>query len=143
FGPLTYGMRIASEHVLGLGLGYTAGVPQFISSPVIEGLPTTNIDSGYGSVAAEMGFLGLAVFVYFAITVCVCGLKAWKSLPPGKFRDLLFGPALFAVTFPVVSLVFQPQAALPNAIYSWLFIGILMKAPSVQRLSDENQLPRS
>ena len=143
FGNLAYGVRIAQEHPFGMGLGYTAGVPQFIPNQIFQELPTTTVDSGYGSAAAELGILGLALFTYFAVKVGIEGFRTWKSLPPGQLRDLLLGPALYAATYPIVSLVFQPQATLPGAIYFWLLIGMLMKATAVQRSLDANQLLRS
>ena len=56
---------------------------------------------------------------------------------------LLLGPALIAATYPIVSVIFQPQAALPSSIYSWLLIGMLMKAPRLQRGPDADQLLHS
>ena len=143
FGPLTYGIQIAREHLFGMGLGYTAGVPRFISDPAIRELPTTNIDSGYGSAGAELGFIGLALFAYFAVNVGVGGFQTWKRLPVGRLRDLLLGPALLAVTYPIVSVIAQPQATLPSSIYFWLLIGMLMKAPTLQRALDADQLLRT
>lgn len=143
FGPLSVGIRIAMDHPFGMGLGYTAGVPSFILSPALRGFPGMNIDSGYGSAAAELGVVGLIVFTYFALKVGIEGLRTWKGLPPGRLRDLLLGPALFAVTYPIVSVIFQPQATLPSSIYFWLLIGMLMKAPTLQRQLDADQLLRS
>ncbi len=142
FGPLTNGIRIAQEHPFGMGLGYTAGIPRFISDPAIRELPTANVDSGYGSAAAELGFIGLALFTYFAVKVGVESLRAWKSLPTSRLRYLLLGPALFGATYPILSVVAQPQATLPSSIYSWLLIGILMKARTLQRALDADQLFR-
>ncbi len=143
FGPLTYGLRIAQEHPFGMGLGYTAGVPRFISDPTIRELPTTNIDSGYGSAASELGFLGLGLFTFFALKVGVEGFRTWKRLPAGPLRDLLLGPALLAATYPIVSLIAQPQATLPSSIYFWLLIGMLIKAPTLERARDADQLLRT
>src|SRR5262249_27441610 len=44
FGPFSYGISLAKQHPFGMGMGFTAGVPKFISSPVIQGLATENID---------------------------------------------------------------------------------------------------
>lgn len=143
FGPLTYGVRIAQEHPFGMGLGYTAGVPQFIPNPAFKDLPSTNVDSGYGSAAAELGLLGLGLFTYFALRVGIEGFRTWKGLPAGRLRDLLLGPALLAATYPIVSVIFQPQAALPSSIYFWLLIGMLMRAPVLQRQLNADQLLRS
>jgi hypothetical protein len=142
-GPFSYGISLAQQHPFGLGLGFTAGVPLFISSPVIRGLPTENVDSGYGSAAAELGILGLGLFAYFALRVGIEGVRTWKRLPPGRLRDLLLAPTLYAATYPMVSFVFQPQATLPSSIYFWLLIGMLMKAPALQRQLDADQLLRS
>ncbi len=142
FGPLTDGLGIARAYPFGLGLGYTAGIPTFISSPALQDLPFTSVDSGYGSAAAELGFLGLALFAYFAIKVGVEGIRTWTSLSAGRLRDLLLGPALFAATYPIVSVIFQPQASLPSSIYYWLLIGMLMKAPALQSQPDGVRFPR-
>lgn len=143
FLPFTNGIRIAQEHPFGMGLGYTAGVPQFIANPVFAEFPTTSVDSGYGSAAAELGFLGLALFIYFAVKVGMEGFRTWKRLPSGRMRDLFLGPALYAATYPIVSVIFQPQAALPSAIYFWLLIGMLMKAPQLRKAPDADKLLRS
>ena len=140
FLPFTNGVRIAQEHPFGMGLGYTAGVPRFIANPVFAELPTTNVDSGYGSAVAELGFLGLALFIYLAVKVGIEGFRTWNHLPPSRTRDLLLGPALYAAAYPIVSVIFQPQATLPSAIYFWLLIGMLMKAPALQRALDADQL---
>ena len=143
FYPLTIGIRTAQEHPFGVGMGYTSGVPRFIANPLFQELPTMNIDSGYGSAASELGFIGLVLFTYFALKVGVEGFRTWKRLPAGRLRDLLLGPALIAATYPIVSVIFQPQAALPSSIYSWLLIGMLMKAPRLQRGPDADQLLHS
>ena len=140
FGPFAYGIRLAREHPFGMGIGFTAGVPHVSSSPVIQELPTETIDSGYGSAAAELGIVGLGVFAYFAVKVAIEGLRAWRRLRPGRLRDLLLGPTLYAGIYPLVSFVFQPQATLPSSIYLWLLIGMLMKAPELQRQLDADQL---
>jgi putative inorganic carbon (HCO3(-)) transporter len=142
FGPLSYGIQVAQQHPLGMGLGYSAGVPQFIGSRVFQDLPTTNIDSGYGSAAAELGLIGLVLFTYFSFKVGVEGLRAWNRLPVGRLRDLLLGPALIAGTYPIVSVIIQPQATLPSSIYSWLLVGILMRAPTLETESDESDAHR-
>jgi hypothetical protein len=143
FNPLTVGIRVAREHPFGMGLGYTAGIPMFIPSPVFRDLPLLNVDSGYGSAAAELGLLGLGFFAYFALKVGIEGFRAWNQLPVGRLRDLLLGPALLATTYPMVSVIFQPQAALPSSIYFWLLIGMLMKAPTLEKGQDADQLLRS
>src|SRR5262249_49131766 len=113
-----------------------------VKTTVVRELPTTNIDSGYGSAAAELGFIGLALFLYFAITVAVNSVRAWKRMPVGRLRDLLLGPALIAAAYPIVSVLFQPQAALPGSIYSWLLIGMLMRAPALDDSGPNNEETR-
>lgn len=143
FGPFMDGIRIAQAHPFGMGMGFTAGVPQFISNPVIQNLPTMSIDSGYGSAAAELGVIGLGLFIYFAFKVGIEGFRVWRRMPVGRLRDLLFGPALFAATFPLVSVIFQPQATLPSSIFFWLLIGILMRAERLEPATDADSVLRS
>jgi len=139
FLPLMRGLDIALAHPLGMGLGYTAGVPQFIADRYVRDLPTTNVDSGYGSAAAELGLLGLLLFVYFAMTVGIEGLRAWRRLRTGHPKDLLLGPALIAGTYPIVSVIAQPQATLPSSIYVWLLVGMIVRAST---LYDEDHADR-
>lgn len=143
FDPFRGGLKIAMHHPLGMGMGYTAGVPQLIANPVLRELPTTSIDSGYGAAAAELGFVGLLLFVYLAAKVALEGFRSWARLRPGDLKDLLVGPVLLACTYPIVSVIVLPQAILPGAIYFWLLMGILMKAPSLQEAVGEDQLLRS
>ena len=143
FGPLAGGLRIALEHPFGMGLGYTAGVPRFVGGGFFSDLPTVNIDSGYGSAAAELGLIGLLFFVYFAGRVGASGLSAWRRLPSGRLKDLLLGPALLAATYPIVSVIYQPQSVLPSSIYFWLLVGVLMKASRVEGVQDASMLLRA
>ena len=138
FGPLTNGLRVGATHPFGMGLGYTAGVPKFIPNPAFRDLPSMNVDSGYGSAAAELGLIGLGLFFYFALKVGLEGIRSWRRLPAGSLRDLLLGPALLAGTYPFFSFVSQPQAVLPSSIYSWLLIGMLVKASSLDKARDED-----
>jgi hypothetical protein len=133
FWPLSRGVHLALEHPLGMGMGYTAGVPQFVSDPLFRELPTTNIDSGYGSAAAELGMPGLLLFGFFALRVGMEGVRVWRALPPGRQKDLLLGPALWAAAYPIVSVIAQPQASLPSSIYFWLLVGMLMQAAALPR----------
>jgi len=132
FDPLTFGLQIASAHPFGLGTAATGGVPQFINNPVIRDLPTTTIDSGYGSAAAELGFLGLAAFVYLAVKVAVEGMRAWGRLRSGRLRDLMLAPALFCSVYPILGFIGGVHAFLPESIYYWLLVGLLMRAPTLR-----------
>lgn len=138
FGPLSNGLRVGVAHPFGMGLGYTAGLPKFIPNPAFQDLGSMSVDSGYGSAAAELGLMGLGLFCYFALKVGVEGIRSWRRLPAGRLRDLLLGPALLAGTYPIFSIVSQPQAVLPSSIYSWLLIGILVKASSLEHVRNED-----
>jgi hypothetical protein len=140
FGALRFGIAIAQQHPFGAGLGYTAGVPQFVANAAFRGLDTTPVDSGYGAAAAELGIVGLGLFAYFAFKVGVEGYRAWNALPAGLLRDLMLGPALLAATYPLVSVIYVPQAMLPSSIYFWLLVGMLMKAPNLQKGLDANSV---
>jgi hypothetical protein len=48
-----------------------------------------------------------------------------------------------AIAYPILAVIAQPQATLPSSIYFWLLTGMLMKAPTLQRQLDEDQLLRS
>jgi hypothetical protein len=140
FDPLIRGVRIALAHPFGMGLGYTGGVPRFLNSPGLSDLPTTVIDSGYGAAAAELGLVGLGVFVYFAVKVGLEGVRAWGRLVPGRLRDLMLAPALYAALYPIVAVLGGTHASLPSSIYYWLMIGTLIRVSVLQKERNANQV---
>jgi len=130
FNPLAGGFMIGVEHPFGKGLGYAAGLPTFAETAALRDLPagaTNTIDSGYGMVAAELGILGLPLFLWFAWAVGVAGLRAWRALPP-ESRSNFVAPAVWAVAFPAYTVFAAPHASLPTSAYLWLLIGMFLRA---------------
>ena len=56
-----------------------------------------------------------------------------------ELKILLLGPALIAGTYPIVSVIAQPQATLPSSIYVWLLVGMIVRAST---LYDEDHADR-
>src|SRR5439155_11325078 len=135
-------VEFALDYPIGAGLGFTAGVPTFLNDPLVTGFVTTTVDSGYGSAAVELGIPGLLLFLYFALRVGYEGARAWRRLPAGRLKDLLLAPALWAATYPVFSIIAQPQASLPSSIYFWLLIGVLMRFSERVAVHHEDRILR-
>lgn len=130
FTQLKGGFMLGVENPFGKGLGYTAGMPSFADPALILSMPAgslNTIDSGYGMVAAELGIIGLPIFIWFAVAIGLTGLRAWGKLTP-ETRWLFVAPAISAVVFPVYTFISAPHASLPTSAYVWLFVGMLLRA---------------
>jgi hypothetical protein len=130
--PTLEGLRRGLENPIGIGLGYTSGLPYFVTDdwlPVID-QTNRNIDSGLGAVAQELGILGVMLYLLFTVMVAVGAVRSWRALPAGILKDLLLAPAALAViAVPLVPIANLMMASYPVAIIYWFLIGMLMKAP--------------
>jgi hypothetical protein len=136
FNPLAEGLRLSVVHPIGLGLGYTTGVPFFVSDEWVQDLAGggRNVDSGIGAIGAELGILGVCFYLFFVYKVAVSSARAWKALPPGSMKELLVAPAAMGV----LGLLLSPIAnmmlpSVPPSIIYWFSIGMLLKAPQLVR----------
>jgi hypothetical protein len=131
--PLMEGFRQALDHPLGRGPGYAGGIPYFVSASWIADLGgrfVQNVDSGIGAIAAEYGFLGVILFLYFFIRVAWTSFASWRALPPSPVKDRLRAPVVFAfIGLLVTPIADMMRPAIPTAIIYWFTIGMLMKAP--------------
>jgi len=130
--PLLRGLSIALVNPLGAGLGYTAGIPEFVDDPRLKGFSTTNIDSGLGGAAAELGLLGFVIFVYFMVKLGIESIKSWKRLASGLMKDLLIVPTCYSIITVLASVIWQINASLPHSAYQWFLIGMLMKGKEIE-----------
>jgi hypothetical protein len=141
--PLQYGLTIATQHPLGMGLGYAAGMPvlgsvssansvspnNYSPGSLFHGIQTTDVDSGIGIAAAELGFAGMLMFIFLLLQTAICPLRDWRRLPDGQLKDLLLAPVSFSLVFALTAVVSPMNASLPHSIYFWLLIGMTFKAP--------------
>jgi hypothetical protein len=144
--PLQYGLAIAARHPFGMGMGYAAGMPvlgstlsgdsvspnHYSTGSILHGIQTTDIDSGVGIAAAELGFFGLLIFVFLLIQTAACPLRCWRRIPDGQLKDLLLAPVTFSIVFAMTAVVSPMNASLPHSIYFWLLIGMVFKATSLR-----------
>jgi hypothetical protein len=122
------GAQTSIANPVGVGLGYTAGVPSFLKSDLFKDLPVQNMDSGYGAAALELGIIGSLIFLFFCIKIGIESVKAWRAIPSRRTKDLLLGPVLWMASYPLWSVIAPPQATLPSSIFFWLLLGIIVKA---------------
>lgn len=129
-GPLAVGLEIAAKEPFGGGLGYTQGMPWLLSNRDALGtVETTNVDSGIGAAAAELGFIGLVIFLGMLWQLILCPLRSWRTIPNEEIKSLLIAPVAFAITLAVTAVIGSLNAFLPQSIYFWLLIGMVFKAP--------------
>lgn len=126
--PVLNGFTVAWSNPIGVGLGYAAGQPNFVDDPSLRELGAGTVDSGYGAVTTELGLGGLVIFTWFIVALAVAGYRSWRNLPAGRERELLLAPAIFATALPVWTLLASPHATIPASIYTWLFMGMLLRA---------------
>lgn len=134
FIPIRNGFSGWLAEPIGEGLGFTAGPPNFIDDPLVRGFRIGTVDSGYGAVVTELGLAGLAIFVWFVVSLARAGYRAWRDMPPGHERDLFLAPVIWAVALPVWTLLSAPHASIPGSTYTWLFMGMLLRAGDLARL---------
>jgi hypothetical protein len=129
-GPLSVGIDIASANWIGKGLGYTSGVPSLLgNTTVFSGLEQSNVDSGIGAAAAELGFGGMLLFIYLLLQLAYTLPRTWHQIPDAALKDYLVVPVAFAITFAYTSVIASMNAALPSSVYFWVLIGMVLKAP--------------
>src|SRR5205823_4863769 len=99
---------------LGKGLGYTAGMPILLNKgQAFSEVETLNVDSGIGAAAAELGILGVLIFLYLLLQLASCPLQSWRRIPEGALKDLMLVPVTFALTFSITSVLVPMSASLP------------------------------
>jgi hypothetical protein len=136
--PLSIGINVASENWIGKGLGYTGGVPSLLgNTTVFAGMEETNIDSGIGDAAAELGFGGMLLFIYLLLQLAYTLPRTWHQIPDAAMKDYLVGPVAFAIAFASTSVIASMNAVLPASVYFWVLIGMVLKAPYLYRTQTE------
>src|SRR5260370_5193140 len=109
--PLSIGINVASENWIGKGLGYTGGIPSLLgNTTVFSGLEETNIDSGIGDAAAELGFGGMLLFIYLLLQLAHTLPRLWHQIPDAALKDYLVGPVALAIAFASTSVIASMNA---------------------------------
>ncbi len=125
---------IKDNWLVGVGLGY---IPfKMVYETYISNMPTYHIHNTFLQILAEMGILGLAVFVFFMFTLFKYSIK---KLIKGKDRyikimagGLLSGLAALLVHGIVESVLFMPKII----ITFWTLVGLIL---ALMRISKEEE----
>jgi hypothetical protein len=129
-GPLGAGLGVAGRDPFGRGLGYTAGMPWFLGAREAFGeVETTNVDSGIGAAAAELGIIGTVIFLFLLAQLALCPLRSWRQVGQEDVKALLTAPVAFAIVAAATAVIGSLNAFLPQSIYFWLLIGMVFRAP--------------
>lgn len=129
--PLFNGMKIAADNPVGMGLGFTAGMPSlgsFSNNNLMVQMGNFNVDSGVGAAAAELGFAGLIIYVYLLLMVCTETMRAWLRIKDPLWRDALLAPVVMSVLFAASAVIWPMAASLPYSIYFWALLGMAFRA---------------
>lgn len=121
---------VIQEHPLGLGTGTTGAASLRYASTIPSEL--TVIDNTYLKIVVEMGWLGLAIFLWLVFTVL---WQSWRAIAQLSGADRILGLGLAAcfVAF-LLLLVFGEYIELnPGRSLIWILMGFLCSLPRLTR----------
>jgi hypothetical protein len=85
------------------------------------------VESYFGIIAAEMGFLGLAVFGWLMIAISALLVKMRKAMATSPFNLNWLPLMLFVASTIGLLPVGTPLDASPGNLYFWFFLGMIVK----------------
>lgn len=116
----------ALEYPLGRGLGHTGGVPAVLARE--WKIETRNMDNEFGRALLEMGWIGLALLVYFVIMLFRLLFAALRAGQRGDVASPLTAVSLALVTVLVGLPVGNPLGtSIPQSVYFWLLLGAAVR----------------
>jgi hypothetical protein len=131
--PIGYGIGTASQ-----ALVY---VPEFFGAPLPQTVRAG--ESGFGVIAAELGYLGLLLWIVWVGAILYSG---WQLLYQLRKTALFpIGFALFWVAFLVLVILtsggIMAYQNFVNNMYLWIFLGMLFKLPTLvtKETADSNE----
>lgn len=145
-------LELAREHpVLGVGVGtFALNQQRFVTGvgeqkTVFEQGSTLweNAHNSYLQIAAEIGFVGLALYLAIFAAFFVTAVRSLKLLPRGSRRVLVMG-SIAAVAAQMVSAVGNPAWEYAEcSTFLWLVMGLGMAAGGLGERGTGTELPKS
>jgi hypothetical protein len=117
----------------GVGTGTATLGAQYVAKYLHQKPPGVAVESGYGTIVAEMGIVGLALWLAWTSTLIVCcwrivmSLRQTRMFPLGFMAFWYAFVLLFPQTFGSLNAY---QDYVVNA-YFWLFVGMLFRLPEI------------
>jgi len=118
----------------GYGIGTTALGVQYLTR-YFGVLPVGGVESGFGTVVLEFGFLGLLLWLLLALSITISCWRVVRSLRGSRFFPIafLFFWFPFLILLPQMWGGIQQYQDYINNSYLWLFIGMLFRLPEMER----------
>jgi hypothetical protein len=128
----------------GHGTGLSSLGMQYVSQFLEEPMPQFNVESGYGSLIAEMGILGPILWVFWVSVMLWHGWKIVKQLRETVYFPIGFAIWWYAVVDVVLLMYFGLQfyQNFVNNAYLWLLIGVLYRLPKLAQMPQPVPIPR-
>ncbi|MBE9167519.1 hypothetical protein IQ238_08300 [Pleurocapsales cyanobacterium LEGE 06147] len=111
--------------ILGRGLGKATNSTRSFG-------PTVLVETYHPKLLYEIGYLGLLTFMIFVSHLAIVAFKSYRSVKIPSIRS--FGSSFWVFILIITYFPYwYPLDTDPVAVYYWLFAGVLLKLPSIER----------
>jgi cell division protein FtsW (lipid II flippase) len=118
--------------LLGKGLGRATNSARIFGE-------TQLIETWFPKILYEVGPIGLVAFLFFVTVLTVVTFKVYRSIKDRSLRS--YGACFWVfILFISYNTYYYPLDVDPVAIYYWIFAGVLLKLPELDRQDQEKLL---
>jgi hypothetical protein len=118
--------------LLGKGLGRATNSARIFGN-------TALIETWFPKILYELGPIGLVAFLFFVTVLTVITFKVYRSIKDKSLRS--YGACFWLfILFISYNTYYYPLDVDPVAIYYWIFAGVLLKLPELDRQEQEKLL---
>jgi hypothetical protein len=124
-----------SHWLLGYGIGTSSLGIQYLMRVFNVGRTKIGVESGYGQLILEVGFVGLLLWICLSISIAWSSWQIVRSLKGTRWFPLGFSIFWYAflLIIPMAYYSFQAYQDFVMNAYLWLFLGILFKLKDFSR----------
>lgn len=122
---------INQNRLLGNGLGVSTNSARIFGSVNL-------IETFHPKLWDEMGFIGLMAFMIFVTHIVIITFNKYRSLKDDTLRNFASGFWVFIVLISYMP-YWYPLDTDPVCVYYWLFVGILLKLPEIDKQEQEDK----
>ncbi|MCU0612061.1 MAG: O-antigen ligase family protein [Candidatus Eisenbacteria bacterium] len=137
------------KHPLGAGLGTTRGFNYGVVSGLADVTGFTGeferleggTENGYLHIGIQMGFPGLALFVWIFLAFFATGFGIYRRLKDPYLRAIALAALAVNLEVTVGNMLGVAFDAFPLDLYYWFLAGILVSLPEVEAAMERSQTP--
>jgi hypothetical protein len=123
--------------LLGYGIGTSSLGVQYLTRVFNVARARIGVESGYGQLILEIGFVGLLLWIGLSISIAWTSWQIVRLLKGTRWFPLGFSIFWYAflLIIPMAYYTFQAYQDFVINAYLWLFLGILFKLKELSRLT--------